>query len=45
MYTGVLLSYVGIGANLLHLSYVHEIAKKYGPIELITFSEKIPLIL
>ena len=45
MYTGVLLSYVGIGANLLHLSYVHEIAIKYGPIELITFSEKIPLIL
>jgi len=45
MYTGALLSYVGIGANLLHLSYVHEIAKKHGPIELITFSEKIPLIL
>jgi len=45
MYTGVLLSYVGIGANLLHLSYIHEIAKKHGPVELITFSEKIPLIL
>ena len=45
MYTGVLLSYVGIGANLLHLSYIHEIAKKHGPIELMTFSEKIPLIL
>ena len=45
MYTGVLLSYIGLGANLLHLSYIHEIAKKHGPIELITFSEKIPLIL
>ena len=30
MYTGVLLSYIGIGANLLHLSYIHEIAKKHG---------------
>ena len=36
MKTGIYLSYVGLGANLLHLSYCHEIAKKYGPITIIT---------
>ena len=45
MSTGVLLSYSGIGSNLLHLPYIHEVARKDGPIELITFSEKIPFIL
>ena len=30
MKTGILLSYKGIGSNLLHLSYCHEIAKKKG---------------
>ena len=45
MSTGILLSYSGIGSNLLHLPYVHEVARKDGPIELITFSEKIPFIL
>ena len=51
MSTGVFLSYKGLGANLLHLSYCHEIAKRYGPIEIITLSknleqalEKDPLI-
>ena len=29
MRTGILLSYVGLGSNLLHLTYCHEIAKKY----------------
>ena len=32
----VYLSYKGLGANLLHLVYCHEIAKKYGPITIIT---------
>ncbi len=36
MRTCVYLSYKGLGANLLHLSYCHEIAKKYGPITIIT---------
>ena len=30
MKTGIFLSYKGLGANLLHLSYCHEIAKKFG---------------
>ena len=32
MKTGIYLSYVGLGANLLHLSYCHQIAKKNGPV-------------
>ena len=28
MKTAILLSYTGIGSNLLHLSYCHQIAKK-----------------
>ena len=32
----VYLSYKGLRANLLHLVYCHEIAKKYGPITIIT---------
>lgn len=36
MRTGVFLSYIGLGSNLLHLAYCHEIAKKYGPITLMT---------
>ena len=36
MKTCVYLSYKGLGANLLHLSYCHEIAKKYGSITIIT---------
>ena len=36
MKIGIFLSYTGLGANLLHLSYCHEIAKKYGPISIIT---------
>ena len=36
MKTAILLSYKGLGANLLHLSYCHEIAKKVGPVTIIT---------
>ena len=31
MKTGIFLSYRGLGANLLHLAYCHQIAKKFGP--------------
>ncbi len=41
MKTVVLLSYTGLGSNLLHLSYCHEIAKKYGPITIITLCENL----
>ena len=41
MKTGIFLSYRGLGANLLHLSYCHEIAKKFGPVSLITLNHKI----
>ena len=36
MKTGIYLSYTGLGANLLHLSYCHQIARKYGPVTIIT---------
>ena len=36
MKTCVYLSYKGLGANLLHLAYCHQIAKKFGPITIIT---------
>ena len=36
MKTCVYLSYKGLGANLLHLAYCHEIAKIYGPITILT---------
>lgn len=45
MKTAILLSYKGIGANLLHLAYCHEIAKKYGPISIITICPKLSYIL
>mgnify|MGYP001170672382 FL=1 len=41
MKTGIFLSYKGLGSNILHLSYCHEIAKKFGPVHLITLSSKI----
>ena len=41
MKTAILLSYTGLGSNLLHLSYCHQIAKKYGPITIITLSENL----
>tara|TARA_B100000575_G_scaffold161459_1_gene129016 strand:- start:712 stop:1650 length:939 start_codon:yes stop_codon:yes gene_type:complete len=41
MKTGIYLSYVGLGANLLHLSYCHQIAKKYGPVTVITLCKNL----
>ena len=45
MKIGVFLNYVGLGSNLLHLSYCHEIAKKYGPITIITLCENLKMVL
>ena len=41
MKTGIFLSYKGLGANLLHLSYCHEISKRLGPVTLITLNPKL----
>ena len=41
MKTGIYLSYVGLGANLLHLSYCHQIAKKHGPVTIITLCKSL----
>ena len=41
MKTGIYLSYVGLGANLLHLSYCHEKEKKYGPVTIITLCKNL----
>ena len=41
MKVGIYLSYVGLGANLLHLSYCHQIAKKYGPVTIITLCKNL----
>jgi len=41
MKVGIYLSYIGLGANLLHLSYCHQIAKKYGPITIITLCKNL----
>ena len=41
MKTCVYLSYKGLGANLLHLAYCHEIAKKFGPITIITLCKNL----
>ncbi len=45
MKTGIFLSYKGLGANLLHLSYCHQIAKKFGPVIVITLNSKLNEIL
>ena len=37
----VYLSYVGLGANLLHLPYCHEIAKKDGPVTIVTLCKNL----
>ena len=37
----IYLSYKGLGANLLHLAYCHEIAKKFGPITIITLCKNL----
>ena len=41
MKTGIYLSYVGLGANLLHLSYCHQIAKKHGPVTIVTLCKNL----
>lgn len=41
MNTGIYLSYVGLGTNLLHLSYCHQIAKKYGAVTIITLCKNL----
>ena len=45
MKTVVLLSYTGLGSNLLHLSYCHQIAKKFGPVTIITLCENLSHVL
>jgi ADP-heptose:LPS heptosyltransferase len=45
MKTGIFLSYKGLGANLLHLTYCHQIAKKFGPVSLITLNPKLNEVL
>ena len=45
MKTCFYLSYKGLGANLLHLAYCHEIAKKFGPIIIITLCKNLEQVL
>ena len=42
MSSGCFLPYVGLGSCLLHLSYIHEFAKKEGAITILTFSKNLP---
>ena len=37
MKIGIYLNYIGLGANLLHLSYCHEIAKNMVLLQLLQF--------
>ena len=41
MKTGIYLSYSGLGANLLHLAYCHQVAKKFGPVTIITLCKNL----
>ena len=41
----ILLGYKGLGANLLHLSYCHQIYDKYGPVTIITLCENLKEVL
>ena len=41
MKTGIYLSYSGLGANLIHLAYCHQVAKKYGPVTIITLNKNL----
>ena len=41
MKIGIFLSYIGLGSNLLHLTYCHEIAKKYGPVSIVTICKNL----
>ena len=42
MSAGCFLPYTGLGSCLLHMSYIHEFAKKGGPITILTFSKSLP---
>jgi len=39
MNTACFLPYIGLGSCLMHLPYIHEFAKKEGPITVMTFSK------
>lgn len=41
MSTGCFLPYIGLGSNLLHMSFINEFAKKEGPITVLTFSKSL----
>ena len=41
MSVGCFLPYIGLGSCLLHMSYIHEFAKKEGPITILTFSKSL----
>ena len=41
----IYLSYIGLGSNLLHLAYCHQIAKKYGPVTIITLCRNLEVVL
>ncbi len=41
MKIGIFLNFVGLGANLLHLSYCHEIAKRHGPVTIVTLCKNL----
>ena len=41
----VLLGYKGLGANLLHLSYCHQISNKFGPVTIITLCRNLKEVL
>ncbi len=45
MKIGIFLSYVGLGSNLLHLAYCHEIAKKYGPVTVVTLCKNLEQVI
>ena len=41
MSTGCFLPYVGLGSCLLHMPYIHQFAKKEGPVTILTFSKSL----
>ncbi len=41
MSTACFLPYIGLGSCLLHMSYIHEFAKREGPITILTFSKSL----
>ena len=45
MKVGIFLSYIGLGSNLLHLTYCHQIAKKYGPVSVVTLCKNLEQVI